>query len=93
VNQPELTVRGIPQEAAGRLLNDLADLIRDGRNFVDGEEIAVGTGRYRFVSVADRHLLNGRFAIWVNYYGALGPPHPEPRFLEVVPQGRRRRLS
>lgn len=92
-NHAELVLFGRPPEAAGRLLNHLADLIRDGREFVDGEEIAVGTGRYRFASVPDRHLLNGRFAIWVNYYGALGPPHPEPRFLEVVLHGRRRRLS
>jgi hypothetical protein len=86
VNHAELTVNRMPPEAAGRLLNHLGVLIRSGRKFVDGEEITVGTGRYRFASVPDRQLLNGRFAIWVNYYGALGPPHPEPRFLEVVSQ-------
>jgi hypothetical protein len=93
VNHAELTVNRMPPEAAGRLLNHLGVLIRSGRKFVDGEEITVGTGRYRFASVPDRQLLNGRFAIWVNYYGALGPPHPEPRFLEVVSQDQARRAS
>lgn len=93
LNHPELTVMGMAPEPAGRLLNRLADLIRDGRKFLEREEITVGTKRYRFATVSDRHLLNGRFAIWVNYYGALGPPHPEPRFLEVVAQGKPPKLS
>ena len=92
VNHPELTVKRMPPEAAGRLLNRLGDLVLDGRKFSDGEEVTVGKKRYRFASVPDRQLENGRFAIWVNYYGAMGR-HPEPRFLEVVPQGQRRKLS
>lgn len=91
VDHPELTVKGMPPEAAGRLLNRLGDLILDGRKFRDGEELTVGTRRYRFAPVPDRQLENGRFAVWVNYYGALGPPHPAPRFLDVVAQGQRRK--
>jgi hypothetical protein len=93
MDHPELTVKGMPPEMAGRLLNRLGDLILDGRKFRDGQEITVGTRRYRLASVPDRQLENGRFAIWVNYYGALGPPHPEPRFLEVVPQRQPRKRS
>jgi hypothetical protein len=92
VNHPELTVVGMETERAAGLLNHLALLIQDGRRFRNRDEVTVGTDRFRFASVPFRHLESGRFAFWVNYYGALGPPHPEPRFLEVVPHGRRREL-
>lgn len=29
---------------------------------------------------------DGTFPMWIKYYGALGPPHPKPGALEVVPQ-------
>lgn len=92
VNHPELTVVGMAPERAARLLNRFAVLIHDGSKFLDGEEITVGTKRYRFASVSFRHVHSDRFALWINYYGALGPPQPEPRFLEVVPHGRLRKL-
>lgn len=92
VNHPELTVGGMQTERAAGLLNHLALLIQDGRRFRNRDEVSVGAGRFRFASVPLRHLESGRFAFWVNYYGALGPPYPEPRFLEVVPHGRLRQL-
>jgi hypothetical protein len=93
VNHPELVVMGMPPERAGTLLNSLAARIREGSEFLDGERVAVGTEHYRIAPVSDRHFMNGRLGMWVNYYGALGPPRPEPRALEVVPQGKARRLS
>lgn len=93
VNHPELVVMGMPRERAGTLLNCLATLIRDGSEFLDGEQVAVGTEHYRIAPVPDRHFENDTFAMWINYYGALGPPHPKLRALEVVPQGESRRLS
>lgn len=92
VNHPELTVLGMDVARAAGLLNHLAVLIHDGRRFLDGEGITVGAERFRFASVPFHHIQSERFAFWVNYYGALGPPHPEPRFLEVVPHGRLRKL-
>jgi hypothetical protein len=93
VNHPELTVFGMDAERAGGLLNHLAVLIQEGRKFLDREEITVGTERFRLASVPFHHIQSEWFAFWVNYYGALGPPYPEPRFLEVVPHGRLRTLS
>lgn len=92
VNHPELTVVGMDVEQAAGHLNSLAVLISGGRKFLDGEEVAVGAKRFTLASVPFHHLETDRFAFWVNYYGALGPPYPEPRFLEVVPHGRRRKL-
>lgn len=93
MDHPELVVMGMPPERAGTLLNSLAARICDGVKFLDGQRVAFGNKHYRIATVSDRHFMNGRLGMWVNYYGALGPPRPTPRALEVIPQGKVRRLS
>ena len=43
------------------------------------ENRGAGAKRMRLEKVHDHHFASGTFAAWVDYYGALGPPFPEPR--------------
>lgn len=91
---PELIITGVWPETAGRVLNGIGEMIRDGRHFVPGDRLIDPAGRYiRLSKVHPRHFEQGVFAAWVDYYDCLGPPHPEPEALEVVLPGRKALLA
>ncbi len=89
---PELIVVGRGPEAAGRLLNALARRMELGEPLGPGDVVQVGTRRYRLAPVDLRHFTRGVFAVWVDYYRALGEPRPTPSALEVIPEGQAERV-
>jgi hypothetical protein len=90
---PEFAVVGLEAEEAGGLLNAVGESVRAGRRFEPGETVAVSGGRYRIGEVDPYHFEAGTFVDWVDYYGALGPPYPETKRLEVIPEGANARLA
>lgn len=92
-SHPELVIFGLEANAAGALLNDVGDAIAGGERLQAGELVDGGPGRrFRVGPVHASHFEAGRFAVWVDYYEALGPPLPDAQVLELVLPGRRPRL-
>jgi hypothetical protein len=90
---PELAVVGLEAEVAGGLLNALGGSARAGRRFEPGETVAVSGRRCRIGEVDPYHFGAGTFVDWDDYYWALGPPYPEAKMLEVVPERANARLA
>ncbi|MGH2554742.1 MAG: DUF4262 domain-containing protein [Actinomycetota bacterium] len=91
---PGLVITGVRPETAGRTLNGIGEMIRDGKHFMPGDRLIDAAGGYIHLSrVHPHHFERGVFAAWVDYYGCLGPPHPEPEALEVVLPGRKALLD
>jgi len=90
---PELVVVGLDPLAAGRLLNSIGDAIRDGARLAAEEVILLGREHIHMAQVHACHFAAGTFAAWVDYYGALGPPRPDPQALELVLPGTAPRLN
>ncbi|MPZ68672.1 MAG: DUF4262 domain-containing protein [Actinobacteria bacterium] len=90
---PELVVVGLEAEDAGGLLNAIGDLVRDGERLQPGELVFDDDGfHFHLSKVHPAHFSRGVFAVWVDYYRALGrKPLQAP--IEVVPGGRRPRLD
>jgi hypothetical protein len=84
-NHPELVVVGQEPALAAAVLNHLGERVRRGERFdvadrtAVGDESEVGLRHVHPVQI-ELGLLNA----WVDYYGALGPPYPEPQALQVV---------
>lgn len=82
-DHPELVITGSVH--CGDVLNHLGDAVRRGESFVPGcSEFDVLGIRARIGSVHPDEWNSGRFAAWVDYYGALGPPRPEPSAVQVI---------
>lgn len=91
---PEIVTVGHAAEAAGRLLNSLGRMVSEGQQFgEEGQATNMMNADYRFVPVAPDHFeRHGTFALWTNYYSALGPPNPLRRALELVREGQSSRI-
>ena len=89
IGHPELLIVGRAPEAAGRLLNSLGKRVRLGESFEGVSTVQIGRTDYSLEAVPQKRFEGDTFALWVNYYGALGPPHPERRALQVLRQHRR----
>lgn len=81
---PELVIVGHEQAVAGALLNELGERIRDGERFQAGDSTMAGHVQVGFVAVDPAHIERGLLNAWLDYYGALGPPHPDLHALQVV---------
>jgi len=82
-DHPELVALGdIPSGA--EVLNELGALVRSGRRLAAGERIRTSSGVVTLGRVHPDHLTGGLVAVWVDYYGSLGPPFPEPEVLQVI---------
>ncbi len=82
-DHPEFVITGTL--GCGALFNQLGAAVRAGERFLPGcSEVDVLGIRARIGSVHPDEWLSGRFAAWVDYYGALGPPHPEPSAVQVI---------
>jgi Domain of unknown function (DUF4262) len=92
-DHPELAVVGLRSGDAGRLLNAVAGSVRNGVRFHPGETIHTPDGAWKVAPVATRHFTLPTFAMWVDYYGALGEPRPEPAALEIHRAGGRPALD
>lgn len=85
LGHPELVTVGRAPQTAGRLLNSLGRRVAEGETFgPDSPPVVIGGKRYVFAPVSKKYFENGTFGAWVGYYGALGPPRPKPRAVEVV---------
>ncbi len=81
-DHPEFVVLGdIPSGAL--LLNELGSMVRGGRRFGPGDRVRSASGDVTLGAVHPDHIANGLIAMWVDYYGSLGPPFPEPAVLQV----------
>ena len=90
---PELVVVGLGAEEAGGLLNAIGELVREGECLKPGELVFDDDGfHFHLSKVHPSHFARGVFAVWVDYYRALGRP-PVQSAIEVVPAGRRPRLD
>jgi hypothetical protein len=93
-DHPELVVVGLHPPDAAWLLGWVAARIDAGAGFEAGEHILM-PGAGIDVLVGEVHpdqWTNDVFNTWLNYYGALGPPYPERRALQLIlPAGRRGR--
>lgn len=92
---PELVVVGLPPPDAYWMLGHVARYVRDGGCVEVGERILLARAGIDVV-VGDVHPdqwdEHDTFNQWLNYYGALGPPYPEERALQLIlPTGRRGR--
>ena len=92
-DHPEFAVVGLEAQEAGLLLNALGESVRAGRRFLAGETVAVLGRRCRIGEVDPYHYEAGTFVEWDDYYRALGPPYPEVKRLEVIPDGADARLA
>jgi hypothetical protein len=92
--RPEIAVVGLAPESAGRLLNFLGRMVSEGHQFRAGEStVRIRNKEYRFFRVHDRHFVKHTFALWVDYYCALGSSRPSPSALEVVRRGHAPKLG
>lgn len=92
-DHPELVVVGLEAKAAAGLLNAIGGSIRAGERLNQGEHVVDEEGReFHLSQVHSAHFARGLFAVWVDYYKALGR-HPIQAAFEVVPPGRLPRLE
>jgi hypothetical protein len=91
-DHPELVMVGLPPPDAYWVLGQVARHVRDGAGVEVGERILVPrAGIDVLVGDVDPDQWElGTFNQWLNYYGALGPPYPEQRAVQLIlPAGRR----
>jgi Domain of unknown function (DUF4262) len=93
LGHPEFSVVGQEAEDACVLVNALGESVRAGRRFEAGETVVVSGVRWLIGEVHPFHYEAGTFVEWDDYYRALGPPHPEAKVLEVIPEGACARLA
>ena len=54
-----------------------------GESFNAGSTVEIGSTEYSLEAVPQERFQGDTFALWVNYYGALGPSRPESRALQL----------
>ncbi|MCU1488121.1 MAG: hypothetical protein JWN67_4867 [Actinomycetia bacterium] len=83
-DHPELVMVGRPIEDAYRIVGAMADEVCDGRDIEPGElRIVPPDGLLSVNEVDPRHWEGTRFAMWVEYYAAVGADDLEPAALQV----------
>lgn len=89
-NHPELVVVGQEPALAGTVLNHLGERVRQGERLDVVDRTALDPQpEVGLTHVHPAQIEHGLLNAWLDYYGALGPPHPEPQALQVVlPDGR-----
>ncbi|MFN2556233.1 MAG: DUF4262 domain-containing protein, partial [Nitriliruptorales bacterium] len=82
-DHPEFVITGALD--CGAVFNELAAAVTAGKRFLPGlPDIEVLGIRARIGEVHPDEWSSGRLAAWVDYYGALGPPRPEPAAVQVI---------
>jgi hypothetical protein len=82
--QPEFVVTSVGFDLACRLLNELSDRVRDGQRFLPGDAATVGDIPVGFAAVHPGQLTAGLFAVWSDYYRALGHAGPQLTATQVL---------
>jgi hypothetical protein len=92
-DHPELIVVGVDLEVAAGFMNSMGTRIGDGERFRAGDVIVGSRGQhYHLEAVHPEHFTNGTFAVWEEYYEALGEAIPATHAIEIVWPKKRPRL-
>ena len=80
---PELTVVGLDHDSSEFHLQEAATRVARGEDLAAAPVVEFDRVRMKVRPVHWQHWTTDRFAMWVNYYGALGR-HPDPRAVQLV---------
>ena len=84
-DHPELILVGSKLHRADAVIGELAERVVGGERFDLGRPtVDVGGYAVTFGDVHPRQWERSTFAMWVDLYGAEGPPFPEPMALQVI---------